>query len=173
MKSPRLPCCPFTSNLLIHLMMNIPCSVQDSQANRNKILYVLLPFGFHSEKMLQTQEMLLLLDCKRAGRQLGKFFEMWVPVQNVAQKSLFSHEDTEVLVDCSSLRWSQVLKSLRQLWGCLWPHAFEPGQSILLPKRGRIGGARAFAFKRLPIILKRILDQSQASGFSHELAVWA
>ena len=58
---PQIPVLPFTSNILIHLMMNILCSVQDSQANRNKIPYVLLPFGFHSEKMLQTQEMLLLL----------------------------------------------------------------------------------------------------------------
>ena len=80
---PQIPVLPFTSNLLIHLVMNIPCSVQDSQANRNKILYVLLPFGFHSEKMLQTQEMLLLLDCecrKTTGEVLKCEFlcKMWL-----------------------------------------------------------------------------------------------
>lgn len=79
---PQIPVLSFTSNLLIHLVMNIPCSVQDSQANRNKILYVLLPFGFHSE-MLQTQEMLLLLDCecrKTTGEVLKCEFlcKMWL-----------------------------------------------------------------------------------------------
>lgn len=112
--------------------------------------------------MLQTQEMLLLLDCKRR-KTTGEVLK-WVPVQMwLKNLSLFSWRHRGPCGLCSSWDDHKCWKVLDNFWGAFWPHAFELGQSILLPKRGRIEGARAFAFKRLPIILKRILDQSQAS----------
>lgn len=40
-EEPQTPTSPFTSNVLMHLRLNIPCSLQDSRTNRNKIPNVL------------------------------------------------------------------------------------------------------------------------------------